>query len=127
MEYRSVIGKLQYLSLTRPDIAFTVNKLSQFMNRPMTEHWTIVKQLLRYLVGTIDHGLFLQRNSPLSLHAYSDSDWENNPDDRSSTSVCVVFLGTNPISWSSKKQKFIACSSAKAEYIDVAFTTAEFI
>lgn len=54
MEYRSVIGKLQYLSLTRPDIAFTVNKLSQFMNRPMTEHWTIVKQLLRYLVGTID-------------------------------------------------------------------------
>ena len=73
-EYRSVIGSLQYLCLTRPDIACSVNKLSQFMHRLTTDHWTAVKRRLRYLCGTLDHGILLHHQSPLSLNDFSDSD-----------------------------------------------------
>jgi hypothetical protein len=71
-EFRSVVGSLQYLLLTRLDIAYAVNKLSQFMHQPTTEHWIHVKRLLRYLCGTPDHGLQLYNASPPSLHAFSD-------------------------------------------------------
>ncbi|KAB5573824.1 hypothetical protein DKX38_001018 [Salix brachista] len=64
-EYRKVVGSLQYLLLTRPDIAFAVNKLSQYMHSPTTEHWLFVKRLLRYLCGSINDGLQLHRHSPL--------------------------------------------------------------
>ncbi|RVW52539.1 Retrovirus-related Pol polyprotein from transposon RE2 [Vitis vinifera] len=93
-EFRAVVGSLQYLLLTRLDIAFAVNKLSQFMHTPTTEHWTLVKRLLRYLCGTPDHSLQLYCDSPLSLHAffdalhaYSDADWAGDPDDFSSTAA----------------------------------------
>ncbi|KAL6347693.1 hypothetical protein AAG906_026222 [Vitis piasezkii] len=99
-EFRAVVGSLQYLLLTRLDIAFTVNKLSQFMHTPSS----------RTLVS-----VYLYCDSPLSLHAfsdalhaYSDADWVGDPDDFSSTGVYIVYLGRNPISWSSKKQKTIA-------------------
>ncbi|RVW70497.1 Retrovirus-related Pol polyprotein from transposon RE2 [Vitis vinifera] len=131
-EFRAVVGSLQYLLLTRLDIAFAVNKLSQFMHTPTTEHWTLVKRLLRYLCGTPDHSLQLYCDSPLSLHAfsdalhaYSDADWAGDPDDFSSTGAYIVYLGRNPISWSSKKQKTIARSSTEAEYRSVANTAAE--
>ena len=123
--YRSIVGGLQYLSLTRPDVAFAVNKLSQFMHCPMTGHWSAVKRLLRYLHGTLNHGLYFRKSSPLSLHAFSDADWAGNIDDRTSTSAYVVFLGSNAISWSSKKQKSVARSSTEAEYRVVASTTSE--
>ncbi|GFY95562.1 hypothetical protein Acr_10g0009470 [Actinidia rufa] len=74
-KYRSVIGALQYLNLTRPDISFAVNKPSQFMHNPIEIHWTAAKRLLRYLKSTIFHGLFLWKNMPSSLHAYSNADW----------------------------------------------------
>ncbi|WKA04845.1 hypothetical protein VitviT2T_022844 [Vitis vinifera] len=120
-EFRVVVGSLQYLLLTRLDIAFAVNKLSQFMHTPTIEHCTLVKCLLRYLCGTPGHGLQLYCDSPLSLHAYalhaySDADWVGDPDDFSSIGAYVVYLGRNPISWSSKKQKTIARSSTEAEY-----------
>lgn len=92
IEYQSLIGGLQYLSLTRPDIAFSVSKLSQFMHRLTSTHWTTVKRLLRYLVGTSHHGLFFYKASPLRLYAYSDAGWASNLDDRSSTSAYVMFL-----------------------------------
>ena len=111
-EFRSIVGSLQYLLLTRLDIAYAVNKLSQFMHKPTTEHWTHVKRLLRYLCGTPDHGLQLYSASPPSLHAfsdalhaYSDADWAGDPDHFSSTSAYIVYLGRNPISWSSKNRK----------------------
>ncbi|WJZ84244.1 hypothetical protein VitviT2T_003857 [Vitis vinifera] len=131
-EFRAVVGSLQYLLLTRLDIAFVVNKLSQFMHTPTIEHWTLVKCLLRYLCGTPNHSLQLYCDSPLSLHAfsdalhaYSDANWAGDPYDLSSTGAYIVYLGRNPISWSSKKQKTIARSPTEAEYRSVANTVAE--
>ncbi|KAL0754264.1 hypothetical protein Bca101_091932 [Brassica carinata] len=80
-EYRSVVGSLQYLSLTRPDISFSVNKMSQFMHRPTTEHWAAVKRILRYLCGTQDKGVYFHANNRPTLHAFTDADWAGNKDD----------------------------------------------
>ncbi|KAJ6861975.1 retrovirus-related pol polyprotein from transposon RE2 [Populus alba x Populus x berolinensis] len=124
-EYRTIVGSLQYLSLTRPDVSFAVNKMSQFMHAPTDEHWQIVKRILRYLCGTLNTGLLVHSNSPISLHAFSDADWAGNKDDYSSTSANLVYLGNNLISWSSKKQKTVARSSTEAEYRAVASTAAE--
>ncbi|KAL4559174.1 hypothetical protein LXL04_031308 [Taraxacum kok-saghyz] len=74
-DYRTLVGALQYLSLTRPDISFTVNRLSQFMHAPTSIHWTALKWLLRYLHGTMHHGILSKRKSPLTLHAFTDADW----------------------------------------------------
>ena len=90
--------------LTHPDIAFIVNKLYQVTSCSTKTYWTTVKRLLHYLAWRLDRGLFLQKESPFLLHAYSDSDWAADHDDHSSTIADVVFLGCNPISWSSKKQ-----------------------
>jgi hypothetical protein len=97
-EYRSIIGALQYLSLTRPDISFAVNKLSQFMHKPMTTHLTAAKRLLRYLKHTIFHGIHIRRDMNPKFITYSDADWAENCDDRKSTSAYIYFLGSNPIS-----------------------------
>uniref|UniRef100_A0A251VGI9 Putative reverse transcriptase, RNA-dependent DNA polymerase n=1 Tax=Helianthus annuus TaxID=4232 RepID=A0A251VGI9_HELAN len=72
--YRQLVGTLQYLAFTRPDISFAVNKLSQFMHSPKQSHWQALKRVLRYLKGTVHYGLFLKRHSPLHLQAFSDSD-----------------------------------------------------
>jgi len=124
-EYRSVIGALQYLNLTRPNISFAVNKLSQFMHCPTESHWSATKCLLRYLKGIIFHGLHLRRHRNPSLHAFSDVDWAGNLDDRTSTTAYVIFLGGNPISWSSRKQRSVARSSTEAEYRAIVTTAAE--
>lgn len=79
-EYQVLAGSLQYLSLTRPDIAFAIHRLSQFSHRPTTKHWAALKRVIRYLIGTIDHGLFMHKNSSLDLHAFSDADWAGNKD-----------------------------------------------
>lgn len=124
-EYRTVLGSLQYLSFTRPDIAFAVNRLSQFMHRPTDIHWQAVKRVLRYLAGTISHGIFLRSTSPLTVYAFSDADWACDGDDFLSTNAYIVYLGGSPISWSSKKQKSVSRSSTEAEYRAVANTASE--
>ena len=73
--YRTIVGALQYLQFTRTNIAFAVNRLSQFMHHPTTLHLEAAKRVLRYLAGTATKGLFFSRNTPLTLHAYSDADW----------------------------------------------------
>lgn len=126
-EYQTVMGSLQYLLFTRPDIAYSVNKLSQFMHKPTDLHWQAAKRVLRYLAGTISHGIFLSTNSPLSLHAFSDAEWAGDVDDFVSTNAYIVYLGTAPIAWTSKKQHSVARSSTEAEYRSVANTAAEII
>ena len=80
-EYRKFVGALQYCTLTRLDIAFSVNQLCQFMHSSSFTHWTAAKRVLRYLKGTINHGLFFSKGS-LSLNAFYDSNWAGGPDDR---------------------------------------------
>jgi hypothetical protein len=123
--FRSTVGALQYLSITHPDIAFTVNKLSQFMHKPTLTHWQAVKRLLRYLKHTIQFGLQIYRSSCHTLQAFSDADWAGDRDDRRSTGSFCVFLGKNLISWSYQKQATVARSSTEAEYKALANTAAE--
>ncbi|KAG7559542.1 GAG-pre-integrase domain [Arabidopsis thaliana x Arabidopsis arenosa] len=124
-QYRSVVGSLQYLSFTRPDIAYAINRLSQFVHQPTDAHWHAAKRVLRYLAGTTTHGIKLNSSSPMAFHAFSDADWAGDNDDYVSTNGYLIYLGRNPISWSSKKQKGVARSSTESEYRAVANTAAE--
>ncbi|KAJ9550796.1 hypothetical protein OSB04_014841 [Centaurea solstitialis] len=124
-EYRSIVGALQYCTLTRPDIAFSVNKVCQFMHAPSDYHWQLVKRILRYLAGTSQHGLFYHAVPDSSLLCYTDADWASCPDDRRSTSGYCIFLGYNLISWSSSKQRVVSRSSTESEYRSLANGTAE--
>ena len=123
--YHTIVGTLQYLALTRPDIAFVVDKLAQFAHRLTENHWFVVKRVVCYLFGTSNYGIFLHSQSLLILHAFSDANWASNKDNRSFTSVFLVYLGKHLVSWSSKKQRSIARSSTKAEYRSIASATAE--
>ena len=123
-QYRSIVGALQYLTFTRPDIAFSVNQACQFMHNPMESHVVAVKRILRYLRGTLDYGIHFQLDT-LNLQAYSDADWAGDPNDRRSVSGFVVYLGSSPISWASKKQHTVSRSSAEAEYRALAIAAAE--
>jgi len=122
-----VVGALQYLSHTRPDISFSVNRVCQFMSAPTTEHWVAVKRILRYLRETIGMGLCLHKSGSSMLSAFSDADWAGNPDDRRSTGGFAIFFGGNLISSSSRKQPTVSRSSTEAEYKAIADATAEII
>lgn len=125
--YRSTVGSLQYLSLTRPNLSYAVNRVCQFMHRPLKPHWQAVKRILRYLKHTVSHGLLLHHNSSNTLLTYSNANWARCPDDRRSTSAYCVYLGLNLISWSSRKQLIVSRLSTEAEYKVVANTTAELL
>ena len=114
--YHSVVCGLQYLTLTRPDISFAVNKVCQFLSQPTDVHWESVKRILRYVKGTLQTGLHI-RKSPLSgISVFTDADWAGDVDDRHSTSGFAVFVGPNLISCRSKKQPTVSRSSTEAEY-----------
>lgn len=72
--YRHIVGSLQYLCLIRPDVAFVVNWVSQFMHLLINDHWTMVKRILRYLVDTPTHGLNIWRSHTLNVNIYTDAD-----------------------------------------------------
>ncbi|KAK9912116.1 hypothetical protein M0R45_035990 [Rubus argutus] len=121
--YRSVVGALQYLTITRPDIAFAVNQVCQFMHHPTSTHWIAIKRILRYIKNTYSHGLFYRPGS-FTLTAYSDTNYAGDPDDRISTGGSCIYLGPNLVSWSSKKQQGVSRSSTEAEYRQLAYTAA---
>ncbi|XP_071708089.1 uncharacterized mitochondrial protein AtMg00810-like [Rutidosis leptorrhynchoides] len=101
--YRSLAGALQYLTFTRPDITYAVQRICLFMHDPREQHFQALKRIIRYVQGTTDLGLQLFASSPSSLVAYSDADWAGCPITRRSTSGYCVFLGNNMLSWSSKR------------------------
>ena len=123
--YRSVVGALQYLTLTRPDLSYSVNKVCQYLHAPTMTHWIAVKRILRYLKHTVKIGLRISRSSSLLVSAFSDADWAGCSDDCRSTGGFDVFLGSNLISWSARKQATVSRSSTEAEYKAIANATAE--
>ena len=105
-----------FLVKSCPDICFEVNTLSQYMVDPRHIHWIGVKNLLRYLRGTINYGLRYTARS-MRLHGYINADWAGNVVDRKSTFGCCLNLGSASISWMGRKHKSVALSTAEAEYI----------
>ena len=125
--YRTTIGSFQYLTNTRPDISFIVNKLIQFLAVPTLVHWQAFKRVLHYLKGTTYLGLHFKPASVLSLEAFADADWANCVDDWCSTSSNCVKLGWNLMSWSSRKQRVVTRSSTEAEYRLLAQVTTDIL
>jgi hypothetical protein len=124
-DFRSLAGALQYLTFTRPDIAYAIQQVCLHMHAPREPHLAALKRILRYVCGTLHLGLSLRPCSQDSLVVYSDADWAGCPDTRKSTSGYAVFLGDNLISSSSKRQVTVSRSSAEAEYRVVANAVAE--
>jgi hypothetical protein len=124
-QFRSIAGALQYLTFTRPDIAYTVQQICLHMHDPREPHLTAMKRILHYLQGTPDYGLLLRRSSSSDLVVYTDADWTGCPDTRRSMSGYAAFLGDNLVSWSAKRQTVVSRSSAEAECHAVANGVAE--
>jgi len=102
-DFRSLAGALQYLTFTRPDIAYAVQQVCLHMHDPREPHLAALKRILRYVRGTLHLGLLLRPSTLTDLVVYTDADWAGCPDTRRSTSGYAVFLGDNLVSWSSKR------------------------
>ncbi|PWA87488.1 hypothetical protein CTI12_AA130010 [Artemisia annua] len=126
-EYQKLIGKLIYLTHTRPDISYVVHCLSQFMHSPLKSHLKIALKVLRYLKGSPGMGVHITKNSENSLNAFVDADWAKCVVTRKSVTRFCVSLNGSMISWKSKKQNTLSKSSAEAEYRALASVTSEII
>ena len=111
-----LVGRLIYLSHTRPDIAYAVGVVSQFMHAPSEEHMNAVVRILLYLKSALGKGLFFAKNSHLEVEGFTDVDWAGSIFDRRSTSGYFTFVGGNLVTWRSKKQQVVALSSVKIEF-----------
>nr|GEY34820.1 putative RNA-directed DNA polymerase [Tanacetum cinerariifolium] len=118
--YQRMVGKLIYLSHTRPDIAYAVGVVSQFMHQPQKAHMVAALRMIRYLKGTTGHGVLFQPNGHLETQMFTDANWAGNKSDRRSTSGYFTLVGGNLVTWKSKKQKVVALSSAEAEFRGIA-------
>ncbi|KAK3030701.1 hypothetical protein RJ639_034877 [Escallonia herrerae] len=126
-QYRRLVGRLLYLTITHPDISYAVHVINQFMHAPRQPHLDAAFQVLRYLNRAPGQGILLPANSSLTLRAYCDADWAGCPSTWRSTTGNIIFLGSSPISWRSKKQSVVSRSCAEAEYRAMATTSSEII
>ena len=123
--YFSVVGALQYCTLTCLDICFAVIKFCQFMHCPTDVHQQAVKWILRYLHCTISHGISIAAALDLSLTCYTDANWASCPDDRRSTNGYCTLLGSSLVSQRSSKQKVVSHLSTESEYRGLANANAK--
>jgi len=119
------MGKLIYLSITKPDISFAVQFLSQFMSTPTDAHLKEAFHVLRYLRATPCHGVLFSTHSDFQLRAFCDSDWGSCPNSLKSVTGYAVMLGSSLISWKSKKQSVVSRSTVEGEYCAMATTCYE--
>lgn len=124
-QYRRLVGRLIYLTITRPDLVYVVHVLSQFMDKPRQPRLDAAHKVLRYIKQAPGQGIFLPSTGPLELRAYCDADWARCKDTRRSVSGYFVMLGCAPIFWKTKKQTTVARSGAETEYRAIAATTCE--
>ena len=103
-QYQRLVGRLIYLSHTRPDIAFAVSMVSQFMHSPGPEYFDAAYRILKYLKGTPGKGLLFEKHGHLQVEVYNDTDWAGSVIDRRSTSGYCTFIGGNLVTWRNKKQ-----------------------
>lgn len=124
--FRQLLGCLNYIAnMTRPDICFSVNYLSQFQDKPTDEMYQYCKRILRYLKGTIHYKLRYKYSSNFDLDVFVDSDFGGDINDRKSKTSYVFRLGENIISWKTKKQTSVAQSPPEAEYVAMANSAEE--
>ena len=117
LEYSRIIGSLMYvMSCTRPDIAYSVSKLSRYTSNPSKDHWTAIIRVFRYLRYTLNYGLHFTKY-PAVLEGYSDANWISDSNDSKSTSGFVFMLGGAAVSWKSSKQTCIARSTMESKFI----------
>jgi hypothetical protein len=119
--YRRLVGKLNYLTITRPNISYTVSIVSRFMTNPQVPHMNAVIRIPKYLKNAPSHGLFYRSFGHLCIKGYTNTDWTGSPLDRKSITSYCTFIGSDLITWRSKKQLVIA-HSAEAEYRAMAHT-----
>lgn len=124
-KYRRLIGRLVYLTVTKPDLSYAVHTLAQFLQSPRLKHWHAALRVVRYLKNAPGQGIFLSATNDLTLSAYCDSDWAACPLTRRSLTGYVVLLGNSLVSWKTKKQHVVSRSSAEAEYRSMALTLCE--
>ena len=114
--YKRLVGKLNYLTVTRPDISFAVSVVSQFLTSPCKDHWNALIRILKYIKNAPGKGLIYKDKGHTQIIGYSDADWASSPVDRRSTSEYCVFIRGNLVSWKSKKQNVVAQSTIEVEY-----------
>lgn len=123
--YQRLLGRLIYLTITRPDITFAVHILAQYMQKSTTAHLQATRRLLIYLLKNPAQGVLFASTSAAQITAYCDSDWASCATSLRSTSGFCILLGSSPISWKSKKQSIVARSTVEAEYRAMALTACE--
>ena len=122
-----MIGSLLYLSISRPDIMFSVCMCARFQSNPKESYLSAVKRIIRYLLGTINIWLWYPKNSTCNLIGYSGFDFAGSKTDRKSTSGTCHFIGSALVSWHSKKQNSVALSTAEVEYISAGSCCAQIL
>ncbi|XP_038888076.1 uncharacterized mitochondrial protein AtMg00810-like [Benincasa hispida] len=125
--YQRLIRRLLYLTISRPDLVFAVNKLSQFVSRSCKSHLVVAHYLLCYLKYSSDQGVMISPTNSFQLYAFIDSDWLLVLIQQNRLQDFFIFLGDSLVSWKSKKQNVVSHSSVGVEYRALASTVYELV